>query len=390
MIPEPEEAKQDIWVLGFRESDERPEKALGRVFGIDSVRARRLIASMPAVVKREVTPEKAAPIVSALRKIGARVALVPTGASQPPGKPSTAPPAAAAAEPPPEPSGGLGDIESRGIDFGTAGPPSSGSHVAFRGSLPAPRISSMPAEPARVSVAPEPEPTPEPPKPIQFLEPRPIPEAPEPPPKRGALGTRAFGVAATAAGAAALVFASLPGGSVFGESPDLLGAVAAAGAIALLLFGVQVLVSTLVFDAEPLKGGAVTVALLLGGAVGATAFFIHHVDPAEAARQQRAATMTAIRQGRLPEARLFLTSPDAQLAGLDRAAASEWVEALYTSGARQVYVVVDYDGAPELGTGVAISLPLTQNRRSAVAAAVRQRAPSAPPGDGEWWLISLE
>ena len=349
MIPEPEEAKQDIWVLGFRESDERPEKALGRVFGIDSVRARRLIASMPAVVKREVTPEKAAPIVSALRKIGARVALVPTGASQPPGKPSTAPPAAATAEPPPEPSGGLGDIESRGIDFATAGPPSSGSHVAFRGSLPAPRISSMPAEPARVSVAPEPEPTPEPPKPIQFLEPRPIPEAPEPPPKRGALGTRAFGVAATAAGAAALVF-----------------------------------------DAEPLKGGAVTVALLLGGAVGATAFFIHHVDPAEAARQQRAATMTAIRQGRLPEARLFLTSPDAQLAGLDRAAASEWVEALYTSGARQVYVVVDYDGAPELGTGVAISLPLTQNRRSAVAAAVRQRAPSAPPADGEWWLISLE
>ena len=85
MTEGPDDSKRDIWVLGFRDSDERPEKALGRVFGIDSVRARRLIASMPAVVKREVSAEQAEPIVAALRKIGARVALGPTGASRPPG-----------------------------------------------------------------------------------------------------------------------------------------------------------------------------------------------------------------------------------------------------------------------------------------------------------------
>ncbi len=398
MTPEPDDSKRDIWVLGFRDSDERPEKALGRVFGIDSVRARRLIASMPAVVKREVTPAQAEPIIAALKKIGARVALVPAGASRFPGKPSSAPPAAAPppakapVPPPPEDSGGLGDIESLGIDFGPSGPPSSGSHASYRESLPHPRISSMlPTEPAKVSVAPpEPEPVPAPPKPVTFLEPLSIPEEPEPAPKRSTLGAQVFGLVASGAGAAALFFASTLEGSVFGDAPDVVGAAAAAGAIALLLVGVQGLVAAFAFDSALPKGGAIALALVLGGGIGATSFLVHRVDPAEQARRERAATMEAIRQGRMPEARTFLTDPQAQLTGMDRSAASAWVEALYAAGARQVYVVVDYEEAPNEGTGVAISLPLTQNRRMAVATAVRRQVQNPPGDDGEWWLIPFE
>ena len=406
MIPEPDDEKRDVWILGFRDSDERPEKALGRVFGIDSVRARRLIASMPAVVKRDVTVEQAEPITAALRKIGARVALVPAGASRFPGKASSsAPPAVGAApapartpaEPPPPADGpesdGFGDIESLGIDFGPGGPPpSSGSHASVRDSLPFPRISEMlPAEPAKVSVAPpEPEPERAPPKPVTFLEARSIPEEPEAAPKRSVLGPRIFGVVTCAAGAAALFFASTLEGSVFGEAPDLMGAGSAAGAIALLLLGVQALVAAFMFDASLLKAGAIAVALILGGGVGVTSYLVHRVDPAEQARRVRAATMDSIREGRLPEARLFLTEPQAELVGISRGRAQEWVEALYGAGARQVYVVVDYAEAPNRGTGVAISLPVTQNRRDAVATTVRRHVQSPPADDGEWWLIPLE
>ncbi|MBO6934362.1 MAG: hypothetical protein JJ863_05290 [Deltaproteobacteria bacterium] len=393
MTPEVDDSKRDIWVLGFRDSDERPEKALGRVFGIDSVRARRLIASMPAVVKREVTAAQAEPIIAALRKIGARVALVPAGASRFPGKPASDPPKpAATATPEPEPEAdGLGDIESLGIDFGPGGPPVSGSHPSYRESLPHPRVSGVPTEPARVSVAPpEPEPTPAPPKPVTFLEPRSIPEEPEPAPERSVVGAQLFGVVASGAGAAALFFASTLEGSAFGETPDVVGAASAAGAIALLLLGVQALVAAFAFDVALPKGGAIGLALLLGAAVGATSFLVHRVDPSEQARRERAATLEAIRQGRMPEARTFLTGPRAGLTGMERRAAVAWVEALYTAGARQVYVVVDYEAAPDEGTGVAISLPLTQSRRRAVAAAVHQQVRNAPADDGEWWLIPFE
>ncbi len=400
MIEAPDDSKRDIWVLGFRDSDERPEKALGRVFGIDSVRARRLIASMPAVVKREVTTKQAEPIVAALRKIGARVALVPTGASRPPGRSiSSQPPPTERTppEPPPKPEAsaapsslGLGDIESAGIDFGPSGPPSSGSHPPVRDSLPYPRGSSMPpTEPAKVSVAPpEPEPEPEPaPKPVTFLEPRAIPEEPPEPPKRNGWAPRLLALLATAVGVAGLFFATGLGGSVFGDTPDAVGAAAAGGAIAMLLFGLQAAVAAFAFDAALLKGGALALALVGGGAVGATGYLLHRVDPAEVARQRRAATMAAIREGRLPEARVFLTEPQAQLQGMDRGTASQWVDALYAAGARQVYVVVDYAEDPHLATGVALSLPVTQTRRAAVASTVRRQVSQAPADDGEWWLI---
>ena len=174
------------------------------------------------------------------------------------------------------------------------------------------------------------------------------------------------------------------------DAPDLVGAGSAAAAVTLLLVGVQALVAAFVFDAALLKGGAIAIALVLGGGVGATSYFVHRVEPAEQARRERAATMQAIREGRLPEAQVFLTEPQAQLVGMSRPQARDWVAALYEAGARQVYVMVDYTEAPERGTGVAISLPLTQNRRSAVAAAVRQQVASAPADDGDWWLIPFE
>jgi len=298
-------------------------------------------------------------------------------------------------EPPPADgpeSDGFGDIESMGIDFGPGGPPpSSGSHPRVRDSLPFPPNSSIPpAEPARVSQPPEAEPEPIPPKPVTFLEPHPIPEEPKAAPKRNVVGPRVFAVVTSGAGAAALILAATFEGSVFGEAPDLVGAGSAAGAIALLLLGVQALVAAFVFDASLLKAAAFALALILGGGVGVTSYLVHRVDPAEQARRVRATTMDSIREGRLPEARVFLAEPQGELVGISRGQAQEWVEALYGAGARQVYVIVDYAEAPNRGTGVAISLPLTQNRRSAVATAVRRHVPSPPPDDGEWWLIPLE
>ncbi len=72
---------------------------------------------------------------------------------------------------------------------------------------------------------------------------------------------------------------------------------------------------------------------------------------------------------------------------MDRGTASQWVDALYAAGARQVYVVVDYAEDPHLATGVALSLPVTQTRRAAVASTVRRQVSQAPADDGEWWLI---
>jgi len=245
-------------------------------------------------------------------------------------------------------------------------------------------------EPARVS-APEPEPEPAPaPGPVTFLDPRPLPDEPAPSPRRKVLGPRLLGLGVIAAGAIGLFFASGLDGSVFGERPDLLGAAVAAGFIAVLLFGVQASVAAFAFDTPLLVGGAVALALVGGVAVGVTGYLLHRVDPAEAARQRRAATLQAIRDGRLPEARLFLSEPRATLQGMGRAGASEWVEALYAAGARHVYVTVDYAEDPHLATGVAISLPLTRSRRNAVSTKVRERVLDAPADDGEWWLIPFE
>ena len=113
------------------------------------------------------------------------------------------------------------------------------------------------------------------------------------------------------------------------------------------------------------------------------------LTPAELARRQRAETMAAIREGRLPEARTYLREPGRAFRGMDRGASVALVDRLYEAGARQVYVGVDFAEAPEEAHGLAISMPLTATRRRAVEAALRAQVP-APPAGQEWWLVELE
>ena len=390
----------DVWLLGFRESDQRPESALARVFAIEPAQARRLLATMPGPVKRGIATSAAEPLLQALRGIGARVALVPSGASQPPVSsqppapraPVAPTPASSPAVAPPRPplsaTGGLGDIDAMDLDFGS-GPsvpskPPPRAQSGHSGLKPLAATGLEPIDAPALHSQP-----PSGPKPIEFLEAQPLPEAPAPAPERSPLVPRLIGAAAAAAGGVALFVAAGLAGSAFGEDPNLVGVAAAAGAIAVLLFGVQMLVGTLFFDTAPAAAPAIALGLVLGSSIGATGYALHRVDPIEQARLKREATMQAIREGRMPEARTFLTSADARLQGMDRPAADALVQRLYAAGARQVYVVVDYDASPDLGEAIAITMPVTAGRRQAVTAALRTQVPGATPSDGEWWLVTL-
>ncbi|MAQ15861.1 MAG: hypothetical protein CMN30_13835 [Sandaracinus sp.] len=404
-----EGAKRDIWVLGFRESDERPDSALARVFSLDSLRARRLVASLPAVVKREVSPEAAEPIVQALRKIGARVALVPCGASKPPTRSLSMPPApevpkgapVPADAPSPAASGGLGDVAAREIDFGEPPQAAPSPRPAAAPRSPAPPSPQSPATavaprsaPAAAPRSPAPAAEAPPaalaPPPLTFLDPVAVPEPPETPPAVQKRTPILAGAALVVAGLVGLTFAlGLEGNVLGGEQPTLVAAGAVAGALAFTLYGLQLLVGALLFDVRVVDGVAIAVALALGGGVAATGYALHHEDPAELARRQRAETMAAIREGRLPEARTYLREPGRAFRGMDRGASVALVDRLYEAGARQVYVGVDFAEAPEEAHGLAISMPLTATRRRAVEAALRAQVP-APPAGQEWWLVELE
>ena len=388
-MSEGDESKRDIWVLGFRESDERPDSALARVFGLDATRARRLIASMPAVVKRDVSPEAAEPILRALRKIGARVALVPSGASTPPARGMSSMPPRPEPQPEPELEGeSLGDIASRDIDFGQ-GPPSPGP-AEGRGSLPQPRLSA-PASPPPEAAPPSAPAAPPPPAAPAFLDAIAIPADPEPPGRRSSRLAAAIGVVLLLAGIGALGVAAGLSGNIFGDGQPTLGSAAAVGgSLALGLFGLQLFAGALLFDVTIPAPMAAAAALVLGCAVASAGYALHRVDPVELERRERVATMSAIGEGLLPEARVFLGRPRASLRSMDRPTAVAFVERLYDAGARQVYVVVDYEGAPDEGRGLAINMPLTTARRLAVESALRSQVAGAPPAADEWWLVSLE
>lgn len=74
----------DLWVQRFSGDGEKTVAGLVRVFGLDESRARRIVAAAPCVVKKNLTPEQAAPWVQALRKLGATVELKGQELRQPP------------------------------------------------------------------------------------------------------------------------------------------------------------------------------------------------------------------------------------------------------------------------------------------------------------------
>jgi hypothetical protein len=65
----------DIVVIGFNVSDRQAEAGLVRVFGLDTVRARRYLRELPVTAKRCANRATAERYANALRSIGARVEL---------------------------------------------------------------------------------------------------------------------------------------------------------------------------------------------------------------------------------------------------------------------------------------------------------------------------
>lgn len=86
----------DVVLLGFAEGrDETPVAGLQRVFGIESAAAERLLARVPTVVQRGVSPVRAAYFLRALNLIGARAeARDAHGQAVPLEAPKSMPPAA--------------------------------------------------------------------------------------------------------------------------------------------------------------------------------------------------------------------------------------------------------------------------------------------------------
>lgn len=74
----------DLWVQRFSGDGEQAVAGLVRVFGLDEAQARRIVAAAPCVVKKNLTPQQAAPWVTALRKLGATVELKGEEVRQPP------------------------------------------------------------------------------------------------------------------------------------------------------------------------------------------------------------------------------------------------------------------------------------------------------------------
>ena len=71
----------DIIVVGFELDQSQVEAGIVRVFGIDAQQARRLLREIPVVAKGGASRSLAERYVSALRSIGARVELRPSGSS---------------------------------------------------------------------------------------------------------------------------------------------------------------------------------------------------------------------------------------------------------------------------------------------------------------------
>lgn len=65
----------DLWVQSFDGDAEKAVAGLVDVFGLPEATARKIVAAAPCVVKKNLTPEQAAPWVQALRKLGARIEL---------------------------------------------------------------------------------------------------------------------------------------------------------------------------------------------------------------------------------------------------------------------------------------------------------------------------
>ena len=74
----------DLWVQRFSGDADQTIDGLVRVFGLPEAQARRIVAAAPCVVKKNLTPEQAAPWVQALRALGATVELKGEDVRKPP------------------------------------------------------------------------------------------------------------------------------------------------------------------------------------------------------------------------------------------------------------------------------------------------------------------
>ena len=74
----------DLWVQRFSGDADETVAGLVRVFGLPEDQARRIVAAAPCVVKKNLSPEQAAPWVQALRKLGATVELKGKEVRKPP------------------------------------------------------------------------------------------------------------------------------------------------------------------------------------------------------------------------------------------------------------------------------------------------------------------
>ncbi|MFK8004403.1 MAG: hypothetical protein AB8H86_32855 [Polyangiales bacterium] len=132
-------------------------------------------------------------------------------------------------------------------------------------------------------------------------------------------------------------------------------------------------------------------------AIGACALVLFSSEPDPEERLSHVRALRAeILGGQVPEARTFL-SGSGSLAGVDAAASRAFVESLYGSGARRVFLL-DEDGDGE-AEWVAIDMPVLPARRSAIGGALRAFAGEdfseipaelATPSLARHWILPVD
>lgn len=217
-----------------------------------------------------------------------------------------------------------------------------------------------------------------------------IPEVPAP---FDAPKTRLYGALAGAGLLGVLALALAAPGLTSGEAswPTL-----ALGSAALTLLAVGVFGSVLSKFLLPMASPVLPLAAA-GLATGICVLVLVSSEPDPQERLSHAQTLRAeILGGQVPEGRVFLDG-NGTLAGVDAAASRAFVESLYDSGARRVFII-DEDGDGE-AEWIAIDMPVLPARRSAIGGAVRAYAGDdfdeippefATPSRARHWILPVD